>query len=163
MLQHFNHTTRPEGICREKEGKMLETRSAYGYYGNAGGHAEESIIENSDVIYKKMKYFEYKNYYPDCKTLGDYSNDEKTITVIVPKESAKQKPMRWPKEFERVTAQKVRLRGTNVFIYQWNTGKKKNFMIEKIGLPVFEQNTWSIPGYGNEAMKLAIEKAKSLA
>lgn len=115
------------------------------------------------MIYKKMKYYEYKNYYSECKTLGDYDKIEKTITVILPEEHANQKPMRWPKEFERVAAQKVRLKGTNVFIYQWNTGRKKNFLVEKIGLSVYQQNTWSIPGYGNEAMKLAIEKAKSLA
>lgn len=116
-----------------------------------------------DMTYKKMKYFEYKNYYPECKTLGDYDKVGKTITVIVPEEFFKQKPTRWPKEFERVTAQKVRLKGSNVFIYQWNTGKKKNFLVEKIGLPLHQQNTWAIPGYGNEAMKLAIEKARSLA
>lgn len=115
------------------------------------------------MTYKKMKYFECKNYYPECKTLGDYDKAEKTITVIIPSEHAKQKPMRWPEEFERVTAQKVRLKGSNVFIYQWNTGKKKNFLVEKIGLPLHQQNTWTIPGYGNEAMKLAIEKARSLA
>lgn len=70
--------------------------------------------------------------------------------------------MRWPKEFERVSGQKVRLIGTNVYIYQWNTGKKKNFLVEKLGLSIYEQNTWTIPGKGDEAMKLAIEKAKSL-
>lgn len=121
------------------------------------------VTSDYDVIYKKMKYFEYKNYYPGCKTLGDYDKTEKTITVIIPQERVKQKSMRWPKEFERVTAQKVRLKGTNVFIYQWNTGRKKNFLVEKTGLSVYQQNTWTIPGYGNEAMKLAIEKAKSLA
>lgn len=71
--------------------------------------------------------------------------------------------MRWPKEFERVTGQKVRLSGTKIYIYQWNTGKNKNFMVEKIGLPIHQQNTWMIPGKGDEAMKAAIEKAKSLA
>ena len=70
--------------------------------------------------------------------------------------------MRWPKEFERVSGQKVRLIGTDVYIYQWNTGKKKNFLVEKLGLPIYEQSTWTIPGKGDEAMKLAIEKAKSL-
>lgn len=115
------------------------------------------------MLYKKMKYFEYKNYYPECKTLNDYDKVEKTITVIIPSEQTRQKPMRWPKEFERVTAQTVRLKGTNVFIHQWNTGKKKNFMVEKTGLSIYQQNTWNIKGYGNEAMKLAIKKAKSLA
>lgn len=70
--------------------------------------------------------------------------------------------MRWSKEFERVSGQKVRLIGTDVYIYQWNTGKKKNFLVEKLGLSIYEQNTWTIPGKGDEAMKLAIEKAKSL-
>lgn len=84
---------------------------------------------------------------------GGYDKAEKTITVIIPPEHVKQKPMRWPEEFERVTAQKVRLKGTNVFIYQWNTGKRKNFMVEKIGLSIHQQNTWTIAGYGNEAHK----------
>lgn len=70
--------------------------------------------------------------------------------------------MRWPKEFQRVSGQKVRLIGTDVYIYQWNTGKKKNFLVEKLGLSIYEQSTWTIPGKGDEAMKLAIEKAKSL-
>ncbi len=33
--------------------------------------------------------------------------------------------MKWPKEFERVSGQKVRLTGTKIYIYQWNTGKNK--------------------------------------
>ena len=70
--------------------------------------------------------------------------------------------MRWPKEFERVSGQKVRLTGTKIYIYQWNTGKNKNFMIEQLGLSVHQQNTWTIPGKGDDAMKTAIEKAKSL-
>lgn len=53
--------------------------------------------------------------------------------------------MRWPKEFERVSGQKVRLIGTKIYIYQWNTGKNKNFIVEKIGLPIHQQNTWTIP------------------
>lgn len=71
--------------------------------------------------------------------------------------------MRWPKEFERVSGQKVKLSGTSVYIYQWNSGKNKNFMVEKLGLSVYEQDTWTIPGKGDEAMLSAIEKAKSLA
>lgn len=70
--------------------------------------------------------------------------------------------MRWPKEFERVSGQKVKLVRTKIYIYQWNTGKNKNFMVEKCGLSPFEQNTWTIPGKGDDAMKAAIEKAKSL-
>ena len=35
-------------------------------------------------------------------------------------------------------------------------------MVEKCGLSPFEQNTWTIPGKGDDAMKAAIEKAKSL-
>ena len=71
--------------------------------------------------------------------------------------------MRWPKEFERVSGQKVRLAGTKIYIYQWNTGKNKNFMVEQLGLSIHQQDTWTIPGKGDEAMKAAIEKAKSLA
>lgn len=71
--------------------------------------------------------------------------------------------MRWPKEFRRVSGQKVNLFGTKIYIYQWNAGKNKNFMVEHIGLPAHQKNTWTIPGKGDEAMKAAIEKAKSLA
>ncbi len=70
--------------------------------------------------------------------------------------------MRWPKEFERVSGQKVRLIGTKIYIYQWNTGKNKNFMVEHVGLSIHQQSTWTITGKGDEAMTAAIEKAKSL-
>ena len=60
---------------------MLESRSAYGYYGAADGVTGENPPE--DVIYKKMKYYEYKTRYPECKNLGDYDKAEKTITVIL--------------------------------------------------------------------------------
>ena len=42
------------------------------------------------MLYKKMKYFEYKNYYPECKTLNDYDKVEKTITVIIPSDQTRQ-------------------------------------------------------------------------
>lgn len=71
--------------------------------------------------------------------------------------------MRWPKEFIRVNGQKVKLDGTRIYIYQWNAGKNKNFMVEQCGLPVNCQNTWTIPGKGDDAMKAAIAKAKSLS
>lgn len=71
--------------------------------------------------------------------------------------------MKWPKEFERVTGQKVRLIGTGIYIYQWNTGKKKNFLIEDLSRPVYQKNTWTIPGKGDLAMAAAIDKAKELA
>lgn len=63
---------------------MLEARSYYGYYGPAGGFTGETPPEN--VIYKKMKYYEYKTKYPECRNLGDYDKIEKTITVILPAE-----------------------------------------------------------------------------
>lgn len=68
----------------ESEKDMLESRSAYGYYGAAGGVTGENPPE--DVIYRKMKYYEYKTKYPECKNLGDYDKIEKTITVILPAE-----------------------------------------------------------------------------
>lgn len=71
--------------------------------------------------------------------------------------------MRWGKEFERISGQKVRLIGTNVYIYQWNTGKNKNFMVEKTGLSIHEQSTFTIHGKGDEAQNRAIEKAKEIA
>lgn len=70
--------------------------------------------------------------------------------------------MRWPENFQRVSGQKVRLIGTKIYIYQWNTGKNKNFMVEHTGLSVHQKNTWTIPGKGDEAMKTAIEFAENL-
>ena len=72
----------------ESEEDMLEARSAYGYYGAAGGYTGERVPANDNVIYKNMKYYEYKAKYPKCKTLGDYDKIEKTITVILPAEYA---------------------------------------------------------------------------
>lgn len=71
----------------ESEKDMLEARSAYGYYRSAGGYTGETPPEN--VIYKKMRYYEYKTRYPKCKTLRDYDKVEKTITVILPAEYTK--------------------------------------------------------------------------
>ena len=31
-----------------------------------------------------MKYRDYKQHYADCKNLGDYDKERKTITVLVP-------------------------------------------------------------------------------
>ena len=82
----------PSRPCRvmqgESEKNMLEARSAYGYYGAAGGYTGERVPADSNVIYKNMKYYEYKAKYPECKTLGDYDKIEKTITVILPAEYA---------------------------------------------------------------------------
>ena len=71
--------------------------------------------------------------------------------------------MRWPKEFVRVSGHTVRFGDSKVYIHQWNTGKNKNFVVEKIGLPAWQQNTWTIPGKGDEAMERAIRKAIELA
>ena len=71
--------------------------------------------------------------------------------------------MRWPKDFVRVSGQTVRLADSKVYIRQWNSGKNKNFVVEKIGLPVWQQSTWTITGKGDEAMELAICKARELA
>lgn len=70
--------------------------------------------------------------------------------------------MRWPKEFERISGQKVKLAGTKIFIYQWNTGRNKNFLVEDCGRSIHQANTWTIPGKGDEAMMAAIEKARKL-
>lgn len=70
--------------------------------------------------------------------------------------------MRWPKEFERISGQKVRLAGTKIYIYQWNTGKNKNFLVEDCSRSIHQVNTWTIPGKGDEAMMAAIAKAQKL-
>lgn len=65
---------------------MLETRSAYGYYGVAGGTTGETEPEGGWVgEYRRMPYRYYKQRYPDCRTVpGSYDSSDKTIEVIVP-------------------------------------------------------------------------------
>lgn len=67
--------------------------------------------------------------------------------------------MRFPKEFKR-SGNHYFLEGTKVCIIQWNTGKNKNFMVEK-----YDHKTPSvtIPGKGDEAMVKAIETAYKMA
>lgn len=71
--------------------------------------------------------------------------------------------MRWPKDFVRISGQTVRFGDSKVYVHQWNSGKNKNFVVEKRGLPTWQQNTWTIPGKGDEAMERAICKAIELA
>ncbi len=89
-FRRFRTGVIPSRPCRAMQGEsekdMLESRSAYGYYGAAGGYTGETPPDN--VIFKKMKYYEYKTKYPQCKTLGDYDKIEKTITVMLPAEYA---------------------------------------------------------------------------
>lgn len=70
--------------------------------------------------------------------------------------------MRWPKDFERDSGQTVRLIGTKIYIYQWNTGKNKNFLVENRGAKMYEQHDYTIPGKGDEAMQKAIELARNI-
>lgn len=67
---------------------MLEPRSAYGYFGSAGGFTGETPPAGWDCIEKNMLYCEYKRRYPECKTLRDYDKVRKTITVLIPVEYA---------------------------------------------------------------------------
>lgn len=53
--------------------------------------------------------------------------------------------------------------GTNIAVYQWNSGAKANFMIEIRGLNPWEPNTITIPGKGAEARDRAITLAHELA
>ena len=62
---------------------MLESRSAYGYYGSAGGYTGENK-PHEDTVPVNMPYREYKTRYPECKNLGDYNKQKKTITVLLP-------------------------------------------------------------------------------
>lgn len=71
--------------------------------------------------------------------------------------------MRWPKDFVRISGQTVRFRDSKVYVHQWNSGKNKNFVVEKRGLATWQQNTWTISGKGDEAMERAICKAMELA
>ena len=53
--------------------------------------------------------------------------------------------------------------GTKVRVYQWNSGKNANFMIEILGKRPFEKNTITVPGKGQEAREKAIIMAHKLA
>lgn len=65
---------------------MLEPRSAYGYYGVAGGTTGEASTDEGRIgEYRRMPYRKYKQSYSDCKTVpGSYDSDDKTIEVIIP-------------------------------------------------------------------------------
>lgn len=53
--------------------------------------------------------------------------------------------------------------GTGVNVYYWNSGKNSNYMVEIIGIPVNQQNTFTIPGKGETARDKAIETAFNFA
>lgn len=65
---------------------MLEARSAYGYFGAAGGVTGETPPPDFGCIQVNMPYREYKSRYPECGTLNDYDKVRKTITVLIPQE-----------------------------------------------------------------------------
>ena len=63
-----------------KEHEMLESRSAYGYYGVAGGYTGETAHEGNRV---RMPYREYKSKWSVHKTVrGSYDSKDKTIEVL---------------------------------------------------------------------------------
>lgn len=53
--------------------------------------------------------------------------------------------------------------GTNVVVYQWNSGANANFLIEVRGLNSHKNNTITVPGKGPEARDFAIAKALEIA
>ena len=71
---------------------MLEVRSAYGYYGNAGGVTGENPPREDRRI--RMPYRDYKKKY--CHTHdtveGSYDSDTKTIEVYFKDEEVDSKP-----------------------------------------------------------------------
>lgn len=68
---------------------MLESRSAYGFYGSTGGYTGESVNEQCTT---RMTYREYKLKWSDHKTVaGSYDKQDKTIEVIFSKEEMKAK------------------------------------------------------------------------
>lgn len=76
----------PETLdSRKAEGRknMLESRAAYGYFGEGHGATGENS-PSEDFIEVNMKYWDYKHRYPECKNLGDYNKAQKTITVLIP-------------------------------------------------------------------------------
>lgn len=68
---------------------MLESRSAYGYYGAAGGYTGENSPVGNPV---RLSYREYKTKWATHKTVpGSYDPEEKTIEVLFSNEEMKQK------------------------------------------------------------------------
>lgn len=65
---------------------MLEPRSAYGYFGVAGGITGETSPEDGLIgEHRRMLYRQYKQHYSDCRTVpGSYDSYEKTVEVIIP-------------------------------------------------------------------------------
>lgn len=66
---------------------MLESRAAYGFWGEGHGFTGEDVPDANTII-RNMPYREYKTRYSECKNLGDYDKVKKTISVILPKEIA---------------------------------------------------------------------------
>lgn len=68
---------------------MMESRSAYGYYGVAGGFTGERRPSGNPV---RLPYREYKQRWADHKTVpGSYDKQERTIEVIFDNEEMKAK------------------------------------------------------------------------
>lgn len=58
----------------------MESRSAYGYYGAAGGFTGESVAKGNPL---RVPYREYKQKWADHKTVaGSYDSKDKTIEVV---------------------------------------------------------------------------------
>lgn len=67
----------------------MESRSAYGFYGAAGGYTGENKTEQHSV---RMPYWEYKKKWADHKTVpGSYDCKDKTIEVCFSTEEMKAK------------------------------------------------------------------------
>ena len=74
---------------------MLESRSAYGYYGVAGGVTGENRPSELDYTITRMPYWKYKSRFSDYKTVsGSYDKSDKTIEVYIPTETIKPSGMR---------------------------------------------------------------------
>lgn len=69
---------------------MLESMSAYGYYGAAGGYTGEN--PPARIRTTRMSYRDYKTKWADHKTVsGSYDAESKTILVIFSAEEMKAK------------------------------------------------------------------------
>ena len=127
---------------------------------------------------KRMKYREYKVWYPNCKTVpGSYDQKKKTVEVVIPDGYCERFEDFTESEWKH-TMLGMRLIGYDIFVEFLGEGRfqirafDKEPMISpdwRVILPgvpemVYEsRTTFPIPGNGIEAQDAAIKKARELA
>lgn len=136
---------------------------------------------------KRIRYSLYKNGYSTYKTVPEsYDKDTKTIEVIFPEQ---ERVVFKPSEWSNTGGNYRQLKGYQIKVYIWGTGAYMNFAVEAISSieitdeELFNHGTYiifggfedmffnrfsknvyeTINGYGIEAKKEAIRRAKELA